>query len=45
MTLERLATLRAPAYEAAASVAVDTTGRSIDEVAAVVIEELEAWNA
>ena len=44
-TLERLATLRAPAYEAAAGVAVDTTGRSIDEVAAAVIEELEAWNA
>ncbi len=38
-TLERLALLRAPAYEAAADVIVDTAGRSIDEVAALVVEQ------
>jgi shikimate kinase len=41
-TLERLASLRAAAYEAAADVAVDTAGRTVDEVAAVVVEE---WRA
>jgi shikimate kinase len=44
-TLERLATLRAPAYEAAAGVVVDTDARSIDEVAAAVVEEFRTWNA
>lgn len=38
-TLERLARLRAPAYAAAAHVTVDTTGRSVDEVADAVLEE------
>jgi len=41
--LERLATLRAPAYEAAADVVVDTDGRTVDEVADAVIAELRAW--
>jgi shikimate kinase len=41
-TLERLRALRAPAYEAAADVTVDTEARSIDEVVARVIEE---WHA
>jgi shikimate kinase len=45
VTLERLASLRAPAYEAAATVTVDTEERTVDEVAASVIEELDAWNA
>ena len=44
-TLERLATLRAPAYEAAADVIVDTEGRTVDEVAAAVIEEFRTCNA
>ncbi|MEX2100628.1 MAG: shikimate kinase [Acidimicrobiia bacterium] len=44
-TLERLAALRGPAYEDAADVVVDTTGRSVDEVAAVVVGELQSWNA
>ena len=43
-TLERLGDLRAPAYEAAADVAVDTEDRTVDEVAAAVIEEFSAWN-
>ena len=43
-TLTRLGDLRAPAYEAAADVTVATDGRTVDEVAAAVIEELEAWN-
>ena len=38
-TLERLDLLRAPAYEAAAHAAVDTGGRSVDEVATDVLEE------
>jgi shikimate kinase len=38
-TLERLATLRAPAYEAAAHATVDTAGRTVDEVADAVLEE------
>jgi shikimate kinase len=39
-TLERLGALRAPAYEAAAHAVVDTTGRSVDEVVDVVLDEL-----
>jgi shikimate kinase len=39
-TLERLATLRAPAYEAAAHAVVDTAGRTVPEVADAVLEEL-----
>lgn len=39
-TLERLASVRAPAYEAAAHAVVDTTGRSVDEVVDVVLDEL-----
>jgi len=38
-TPERLATVRAPAYEAAAHASVDTAGRTIDEVADAVLEE------
>jgi shikimate kinase len=38
-TLDRLARLRAPAYEAAAHVTVDTTGRSVDDVVEAVLEE------
>ncbi|MEX1009555.1 MAG: shikimate kinase [Acidimicrobiia bacterium] len=44
-TLTRLGDTRAPAYEAAADVTVDTEGRTVDEVAASVLEELHAWNA
>ena len=44
-TLERLAVLRAPAYEDAADVVVDTAGRSIDEVANHVIELFKSCNA
>lgn len=44
-TLERLASLRAPAYEAAAHVTVDTTGRTVDEVATLVLEELAQCRA
>jgi shikimate kinase len=43
-TLTRLAGTRAAAYEAAAHVRVDTDGRSIDDVAQHVIEELQACN-
>jgi shikimate kinase len=39
-TLERLASVRAPAYEAAAHAVVDTTGRSVDEVVELVLDEL-----
>ena len=38
-TLERLDVLRTPAYEAAAHAAVDTGGRSVDEVTTDVLEE------
>ena len=38
-TLERLATMRAPAYEAAAHATVDTAGRTIDDVTDAVLEE------
>jgi len=40
-TLERLAALRAPAYEAAAHVVVDTDGLAPDAVAGRVLEELD----
>ncbi len=43
-TLERLAELRAPAYEAAAHLSVDTEGRTVDEVATRVVEEFRSWN-
>ena len=43
-TLERLAALRAPAYEDAADVVVHTEDRTVDAVAARVIEELQSWN-
>lgn len=39
-TLERLATLRAPAYAAAAHVTIDTAGLTVDAVATRVLEEL-----
>jgi shikimate kinase len=39
-TLERLASLRAPAYEAAADVVIATEDRSVDEVAAAVVAAL-----
>jgi shikimate kinase len=38
-TLERLASLRAPAYEAAAHVTVDTAGLTVEAVADRVLEE------
>jgi len=44
-TLERLAVLRAPAYEAAAHVVVDTDGLAIDAVTELVLEEYRTWNA
>jgi shikimate kinase len=37
-TLERLAVVRAAAYEAVADAAVDTDGRTVDEVADAVLE-------
>jgi shikimate kinase len=43
-TLERLGAQREAAYEGASHVQVDTEGRTVDEVAATVIEELHAWN-
>ncbi len=44
-TLERLTQLRAPAYEAAAHVTVNTDALAVDDVADRVIEEWRAWNA
>ncbi len=44
VTLERLGALREPAYEAAAHVQVGTDGRTPDEVATAVLEEVGAWN-
>lgn len=44
-TLERLHAQRAPAYEAAAHVTVDTTGRTVDEVTTLVLEELAQCSA
>jgi shikimate kinase len=43
-TLERLSAQREPAYEAAAHVQIDTEDRSVDEVAAAVVEEYASWN-
>ena len=43
-TLERLRALREPSYEAAAHIQVDTEGRTVDEVAAAVVEEYHAWS-
>jgi len=43
-TLERLGAQREPAYDAAAHLRVDTEGRTVDEVADVVVEEFRAWN-
>jgi shikimate kinase len=43
-TLERLAALRAPAYEDAADVVVPTEDRTVGDVAARVIEELQSWS-
>jgi len=43
-TLERLSALRQPAYEAAAHFEVDTEQRSVDDVAAAVVEEYRSWN-
>jgi shikimate kinase len=43
-TLTRLAALRARAYEDAADVAVETDGRSVDEVVDRVLEEFQACN-
>jgi shikimate kinase len=44
-TLERLAALRGPAYEATAEITIETDGRTVDEVAALVVEEYDAWTA
>jgi shikimate kinase len=41
-TLERLAIVRAAAYEAVADAAVDTEGRTVDEVADAVVEVYQA---
>jgi shikimate kinase len=43
-TLERLTQLRAPAYEAAAHLTVDTDARSVDDVVALVLEGWHAWS-
>jgi shikimate kinase len=43
-TLERLALVRAPAYEAAAHATVDTAGRTIDDVATAVVEGYRSCN-
>jgi shikimate kinase len=43
-TLERLHAQREPAYEGTAHVQVGTEGRTVDEVAAAVVEEFRAWN-
>jgi shikimate kinase len=40
LTLERLAAARAPAYRAAAHAEVETTGRTVDQVADAVLEEM-----
>jgi shikimate kinase len=44
VTLARLAELRAPAYEAAAHLVVDTDGLTIDAVTDRVLEEFRTWN-
>jgi shikimate kinase len=43
-TLERLRSLREPAYEAAAHVQVPTDGRTPEDVAELVVEEYGSWN-
>jgi shikimate kinase len=43
-TLTRLGHIRAPAYEAAAHVVVDTDGRSVDDVADAVLKEFAEWS-
>jgi shikimate kinase len=43
-SLARLFARRAPAYEAATDIRVDTEERTVDEVAAAVVEEYRAWN-
>jgi shikimate kinase len=43
--LERLASRRGPAYEAAAHCTVDTAGRTVDDVTDRVIEEFARWSA
>jgi len=43
-TLQRLESLREPAYEAAAHVQVVTDGRTPDDVAATVLEEFRGWS-
>lgn len=43
-TLSRLSLQREPAYEGTAHVQVDTEGRTVDEVAAIVVGEYRAWN-
>jgi shikimate kinase len=43
-TLERLGTLREPAYEAAAHVRIDTDGRTPTDIAEEVLEEYAAWS-
>jgi shikimate kinase len=43
-TLERLTELRAPAYDSASDVAIDTDGHTVEAVAAQVMEEWRAWN-
>jgi shikimate kinase len=43
-TLERLSAQREPAYQGVADVPVDTDGRTVDEVAAAVVEEFQSWN-
>jgi shikimate kinase len=43
-TLERIRSLREPAYAAAAHLRVDTQGRTVDEVATRVVEEFQSWN-
>jgi shikimate kinase len=43
-TLERIRSLREPAYAAAAHLRVDTEGRTVDQVAEHVVEEFRSWN-
>ena len=43
-TLTRLGHTRAPAYEAAADVTIETDGRSVEEVAQRVLEEFQSCN-
>jgi shikimate kinase len=45
VTLERLTEMRAPAYEAAAHLTVDTGACSVDDVVTRVLEGWRSWNA